>query len=189
VAARDDGDDRALVQELVRGDAGAWATFVERQGPVVLALVRRALHARGIRAGEADVDDLVSEVFTAFLERERALLRSFRFECSLRSWLAIVTQGRIGRWLRARKKTASLDEALLAEASDEQPIEAAAESELHARLKAAIETLPERDRVALRLFYEEHLSREEIGKVLGTSAAHTGVILDRARRKVRGIET
>ncbi len=183
-------DDREHVERLVSGDPGAWSTFVDRDGPLVLALVRRALHQRGIRAAEADVEDLVSEVFASFLERDRALLRQFRFECSWKSWLAIVTQGRIGKWLRARRApTTALEDVLVAEESGEGPVNQATRREDTERLREAVARLPERDRLALQLFYEEKLSREEIGKILGLSAAHAGVVLDRARKKLRGIET
>jgi RNA polymerase sigma-70 factor (ECF subfamily) len=187
VTEETDREDRRLVARLAEGDAAAWTEFVVRDGPLVLALVRRALHTRGIRAGDSDVEDIVSEVFAAFLERERHLVKSFRWGCSWRSWLAIVAQGRIGRWLRSRGKTAGvpLDEQLVAEESSEGPLAQADRADQAARLKAAIAKLPERDRIALRLFYEEKLSREEIGRVLATTAEHAGVILDRARRKLR----
>jgi RNA polymerase sigma-70 factor (ECF subfamily) len=179
--------DRELVARLAEGDAAAWSEFVSRDGPLVVALVRRALHNRGIRAGESDVDDIVGEVFAAFLERDRHLVKSFRFGCSWRSWLAIVAQGRIGRWLRSRGKTsgAPLDEQLVAEDSSEGPLAQADRADQATKLREAIARLPERDRIALRLFYEEKLSREEIGRVLATNAEHVGVILDRARRKLR----
>lgn len=187
MAERDDREDRELVARLADGDAGAWSQFVSRDGPLVVALVRRALHGRGIRASDADVDDLVSEVFASFLERDRHLVRSFRFGCSWRSWLAIVTQGRIGRWLRGRNKATGppLEDVVLAADSSDGPVETATRADQGEKLRAAVARLPERDRIALRLFYEEQLSREEIGSVLGTTAEHTGVILDRARRKLR----
>jgi RNA polymerase sigma-70 factor (ECF subfamily) len=187
VGDRDETDDRGLVARLAEGDAAAWSEFVARDGPLVLALVRRALHGRGIRASGADVDDIVSDVFAAFLERDRHLVRSFRWGCSWRSWLAIVAQGRIGRWLRGRAKARAmpLEDVLVADDSKDEPDRRASASDQAERLRRAVEKLPERDRIALRLFYEEKLSREEIGRVLGATPEHVGVILDRARRKLR----
>jgi RNA polymerase sigma-70 factor (ECF subfamily) len=182
-------EDQDLVARLAAGEPGAWNTFVARDGPLVVALVRRALHGRGVRASEADVEDLVSEVFTAFLERDRALVKQFRFECSWKSWLAIVTHGRIGRWLRARRAApVPIEEVLVAEESGEGPVNQATRSEEVTRLRDAVAKLPERDRLALQFFYEEKLSREEIGKILGLTAAHAGVVLDRARKKLRDSE-
>lgn len=183
-------DEREQVAKLARGDPAAWSAFVANEGPLVLALVRRALHARSVKASQADVDDLVAEVFAAFLDRERALVKQFRFECSWRSWIAIVTQGRVGKWLRARRApTTSLEEVLVAEESGEGPVRQAVRREDVERLREAIAKLPDRDRLALRLFYEEKLSREEIGRALGITPAHAGVVLDRARKKLRSIES
>lgn len=185
---QDDGEDRELVARLAEGDPGAWGQLVARDGPLVVALVRRTLHARGVRPSDADVDDIVGEVFAAFLERDRHLVRSFRFGCSWRSWLAIVAQGRVGRWLRARKKAAHgppLEEVVLAADSSEGPVAQAGRADEATKLRAAIARLPDRDRIALRLFYEEGLGREEVGRALGTTPEHAGVILDRARRKLR----
>ena len=58
-------------------------------------------------------------------------------------------------------------------------------SETQARLNAAIDDLPEKYRVPLVLAHLVHLSYEEIATLLGTNRNHVGVLLLRAKQRLR----
>src|SRR6478752_7421955 len=74
------GDDHALVQALRAGHPGAAAAFYDRQA----ARVRRAL--RSVLGADADVPDLLQEVFIRAIDRIGELEDFSR----VRSWLTTI---------------------------------------------------------------------------------------------------
>jgi len=51
--------------------------------------------------------------------------------------------------------------------SEDDPLFQCLKSEMHGRLKLAVENLPERERLVMNLYYFEELTMKEIGQVLG----------------------
>ena len=60
-----------------------------------------------------------------------------------------------------------------------------AERELGARVDAALQALPERQRLAITLFHYEGMSQIEVGEVLGISDEAVKSLLARARRTLK----
>ena len=63
----------------------------------------------------------------------------------------------------------------------------AEESQLVGALVAAIEQLPERDRLVMSLYYEEELNLKEIGSILEVSESRVSQILSANVKKLRAI--
>lgn len=57
---------------------------------------------------------------------------------------------------------------------------------LQEELTKAIERLPDRERLALSLYYQEELNLKEIGKILGVSESRVSQILRQASLRLRG---
>jgi RNA polymerase sigma-70 factor (ECF subfamily) len=161
--------EEALVHACAEGDAAAWREFVD----LTSGWVRRAAEGtlRGARA--ADVDDAVAEVYRKLLERNSALLRSFRAPFNLRAWLTIITRRTCLRTLR-RPTAVPLERDVVAPQVD-IPEETRA-------LERLLQKLPPEDRLVLDLFFRQDASYESIGAVLGISAESVG------KRKFRALE-
>ncbi len=160
-----------LVQACVDGDPAAWREFVD----LTSGWVRRAAEGalRGARA--ADVDDAVAEVYRKLLERNSALLRSFRAPFNLKAWLTVITRRTCLRTLR-RPAAAPLERDVVApEPKSTVPEEVRA-------LDGLLQKLPAEDRMVLDLFFREDATYEQIGAVLGISAESVG------KRKFRALE-
>lgn len=77
------------IAACIAGKKPAWDEFVRATAGVVHAAVRRAIAARGGRAG--DVEDRVQEVYLRLLQNEARLLRTFDpGKASLATWLTII---------------------------------------------------------------------------------------------------
>jgi len=63
----------------------------------------------------------------------------------------------------------------------------AEESQFVEALVAAIEQLPERDRLVMSLYYEEELNLKEIGSILDVSESRVSQILSANVKKLRAI--
>lgn len=137
---------------------------------------QRSLHlALGLVRESTDAEDVAQE----------ALIRAWRHHNCLRDpdlflpWLARITQREAARERDARRPAEELP--------DDLPTidESLARVELRADLDRAVRVLDERERLLVRLRYEEDLTQPAIAARLGMPEGTVKVLLHRARRKLR----
>jgi RNA polymerase sigma factor (sigma-70 family) len=183
----------ALVLACADGDPDAWVRFVDGHGPLIAALARRLLARRTGQAGDADVDEIVSRVFLALLRGERRLLRRYRPEFRLSTYLGVICRTEVGKHLR-RRRPASL-EAAAGEEGVEGPADPAAETPAAAlerrerdaaiaSLRPALERLQPRDRLLLTLKFVDGLDYARIAEVLRVRRDSVGQLLHRAKQRL-----
>jgi RNA polymerase sigma-70 factor (ECF subfamily) len=179
-----------LVRACAAGDASAWRRFVERYGPLVLALGRRMIARRIGRADDADVEEVAGEVFLALWKGDARLLRRYRPEFRLTTYLGVICRTEVGKLLRRRGRApVPAGEALEqhADPSAGSPLAALARDErreaIHG-LRAALGALPERDRLLLSLRYVEGLDYGAIADVLRVNRESVGQLLHRAKARL-----
>jgi RNA polymerase sigma-70 factor (ECF subfamily) len=174
--------ERALVQRARSGDRSAFGELVNRH-------MQRAYYiALGLTGSHDDALDLSQEAFA----------RAFRARASLDpdrpfyAWLYQIVRRLCFNFLRDRStRRRRLDEAtpwLTAEAgaraAQSDPARSAERSELRARVQAAIEKLPEREREVLVLKEYEGLRYREIAELVGIPIGTVMSRLYYARRKL-----
>lgn len=171
-----DGDtgDAALLARYAGGDPVAARLLTARHAPRVFAVARRMLGER------TEAEDVTQE----------AMLRLWRIapdweagQASLGTWLYRVAANLCIDRLRRRREVAS---DRLPERADEAP---GALSRMEAddratALHAALETLPDRQRLAVILRHFEERSNPEIAQILDTSVEAVESLLGRARREL-----
>jgi RNA polymerase sigma-70 factor, ECF subfamily len=147
--------DSQLIERVAGGDRDAFTELYRRFGRPVLAMAQRQLGDSG-RAEEA-----AQETFAAVWRSAR----SYRPERGSGSaWLyAVARHAIIDRARQRREPAAELPEGVSVEAGPEEQAEIAW---LAWRVHAALERLPERERVVLELAYWSGLSQSEIASYL-----------------------
>lgn len=125
-------------------------------------------HVRSFFVTHEEADDIVQNTF---VKAWRSLPR-FRAEASLYTWLYKISTNETLTFIRNRKSkaTVSLDD-------DDQYLQLpSVETGTHrsgeyiaAKLKAAIEQLPEKQRIVFNMKYFEEMKYEEMSEILGTS--------------------
>ncbi|MDE3167968.1 MAG: sigma-70 family RNA polymerase sigma factor [Acidobacteriota bacterium] len=176
-----------FLERLRRRDPEALAGAVEEHAKPLF----RA--ARGMGFAAADAEDLVQDVFTTFLER----LEAFEGRSQLRTWLF----GILHRKAMERRRGAAVDERT-------DPIDSVFEArfdlrghwvrppadlerlllsqEAGERIRGCMEGLTANQREAFALREVEGLETAEICKILEITVTHFGVLLHRARARLRG---
>jgi RNA polymerase sigma-70 factor (ECF subfamily) len=197
-------DDVALVREIVRGAEAALATLYDRYGDAVFAAAYRLTADRGI------AEEVVQETFLALWNRAEL----FDPEAgSLSAWLHAIGRNRAVDRLRAAGRRPRLVTVASPSAPDESetqaleraiaggtvvagaaqppgPEDSAAAGVLRDAIRAAIEAMPDHERLVILLAYQEELSQTEIADrlewPLGTVKTRTRRALLRLREALGG---
>jgi RNA polymerase sigma-70 factor (ECF subfamily) len=163
----------------------SWEDFVDRFIGLVIHVINHTAQSRSIRLAPEDREDLASEVFLAIVNDDFAVLRRFRGESSLATYLTVVARRVVVRELLKRKAAAPIGEGLDEVASSENgagPIERLNNREQVERLIGQL-TGAEAD--VVRLYHLEGKSYREISSQMGIAENSIGPTLSRARDKMR----
>lgn len=184
-------DDMELIQRAVSGEQSAFKMLEKKYRGAITSLIRRMMHSH-----PNDVDDLVQETFIKAFQA----LANFNNEYAFSTWLYKIASNHCIDFLRKKRlKAFSIDQPIeTKEGTVEYEIydnSTAPDLELHNRERTkiiidAINDLPEKYKIVIKMRHEEDLDYQEIADKLdiplGTVKAH----LFRARailyKKLRG---
>jgi RNA polymerase sigma-70 factor (ECF subfamily) len=95
--------DRQLLQRCLARQPHAWEDFVDRFLGLVLHVVTHTGRSRSIAISTHDLEDLTAEVFTAILADDYAVLRRFRGQSSLATYLTVIARRVVVKELLRRR--------------------------------------------------------------------------------------
>jgi len=168
--------DDDLVAAVARGDEQACRLLMERHLPRMIALARRML------GNQADAEDVAQEVFLrVWTHAERWQPGRAQFG----TWLHRVATNLCLDRLRKRRPE-NIDDIPEPVSGDPRPDENLERRELAERVEAALQALPERQRLAIVLSHFQGLSNIEAAEILEVSVEAVESLLGRARRQLRG---
>lgn len=175
--------DRKLLQCCLDRAPRAWQNFVDRFLGLVIHVANHVAESRGVKLDQASRDDLVAEVFLVLVADDFSVLRKFRRNCSLATYLTVISRRVIIRRLNAGNKnmasTSSLEAPVIDDGSHKR-IENA--EEVHKLLSQ----LDEREASIVRMYHLDGKSYDEISRLTGLAVNSIGPVLTRARAKMRG---
>jgi len=165
-----------LLGAASRGDERAWGVLVDRYGRRIFALVKS-------RCGNSDVaEDITQSVFATVAAKLGAgeYVEQGRFE----AWLFRVTMNRLRDYVRrVRRRPESVDAQALGDVRAADP-ESTPAADL-ARLRSAMERLPEADREIIELRHHGDMSFKDMADMLGEPI---GTLLARHHRALRKLK-
>ena len=179
-----------LVRACADGDPAAWERFVDRYGTLIAALARRMLARRTGHAVAADVDEVVSGVFFALVKGERRLLRRYRPEFRLSTYLGVICRTEVGRHARSSKRNPrSLGDDIEQEGVDPGPTPSAAlerreREDAVGSVRRAIDEMAPRDRLLLTMRFIDGADYGVIADVLRVRRDSVGQLLHRAKERL-----
>ena len=180
--------DKTLLERCLAREPSAWRDFVDRFMGLVVHVINHTARARSIRLSPADRDDLCAEVFLTIVKDDLTVLRRFRGQSSLATYLTVIARRVVVRKLIAEKNAAKLRQSSRDRAIE---IQAAAETEPERRLNdqeqvdRLIEGLEDREAEVVRMYHLEGKSYREISRLFGLPENSIGPLLSRAREKMR----
>jgi len=179
--------DRKLLQRCLNRKPHAWEDFVDRFLGLAVHVIRHTAKSRSIRVNPQDEEDLAAEFFLAVVNDDFAVLRRFRGDSSLATYLTVVARRIVVRELLKRKTASGLKDSAerqeeAAVAALEQPEERIDNREEVERL---IQGLNRIEADIVRLYHLEGKSYQEISSTVGMPENSIGPTLSRARAKMR----
>ena len=179
--------DRALLARCFARKPRAWEDFVDRYLGVVVHVINHSAQCRSIRLTPEDREDLVSEVFLSIVKNDFAILRHFREESSLATYLTVVARRIIVQKLLERKSTAPLSDADSvsshgANGDHNLPVQRVIDRDEIERL---LKDLEGSEAQIVRMYHLEGKSYQEISSAVGMPENSVGPTLSRARQKMR----
>lgn len=183
--------DRDLLRRCLAGEPSSWNDFVDRFLGLFIHVVQHTAHARSVRLADEDVDDLCAEVFVALLDRDFAVLRQFRGDSSLATYLTVIARRIVVREMAQRRMAEALGHVHAHQTSVD--LAGSERRELQRvddrdELQQMLAGLPDMDAKIVRQYHLEGRSYREISAVLGVPENSIGPTLSRARAKLRGRE-
>jgi RNA polymerase sigma-70 factor, ECF subfamily len=169
-----DDSDEALMARVARGDEPAFRALARRHLPVMVGLARRIL------GNAADAEDVAQEAML------RVWVHAPRWQplALFRTWLTRVT---VNLCLDRKRRAPWVELEAAGDIVDPTPgaSEQAEQSERERQVAEAIAKLPDRQRVAIVLTYNEGMSNGEVAEALGTSVSAVETLLVRGKQNLR----
>jgi len=180
--------DRNLLQRCLGRKPRAWEDFVDRFMGLVVHVVRHTAQARNVSLTAEDRDDLCADVFLKIIENDFTLLRSFRGEASLATYLTVVARRIVVRNLLRRTVANRVD-------AQAPPAATSAVADPHVSVEQQVadreqigrllDELKDSEAEVVRMFHLEGKSYQQISAATGVPENSIGPILSRAREKMR----
>ncbi len=177
--------DRELLRDCLADDSDAWRGFCDRFIGLVIHVVYHTTNSWNIRISDETRDDLVSDVFVALLDKDFAVLRRFRGECSLATFLAVVARRIVLRRISQMKLKSEVRSLSEMDMEPESADNATMNYDNADLVEDSLAKLSSPEAAAIRMFHLEGKTYQEIGSHLGMPENSIGPFLSRARDKIR----
>jgi RNA polymerase sigma-70 factor, ECF subfamily len=178
--------DRNLLERCLQGKPRAWEDFVDRFMGLVVHVVTHTAQCRSIRLSPHDRDDLMGEVFLNIIKDDLALMRHFRGQSSLATYLTVIARRIVVRQLLRQKAAPLTDQAVVSQQeSAESPADVQERLGNREEVERLLVELQEGEARIVRMYHLEGKSYQEISAAVGMPENSIGPVLSRARSKMR----
>lgn len=181
-------DDRKLIAECIRGNQTAWSQLVDEFGGAVHDAARFTLTRVLGASQEEDVANVVQGVFLGLCDKNFHRMRSFQGKSSFKTWITSVTTRFALNYIRTEKRKGSLKFAQLDDSNGDMPARSEFSSlpvDEQEALFRAIEQLPRRERLLIKLFYFDGLSYKAIADIVRVPVNSISPLMMRAKETLK----
>jgi RNA polymerase sigma factor (sigma-70 family) len=181
-------EDRQIVDRCIRGESRSWDILVDRYGPTVYEAARFTLRRVLGAVQDDDVENVAQAVLLGLCDKGFHRLKLFQARSSFRTWVTSVTCRFALNYVRTEKRKGSLKHGPLDPSVAELPDGEAGllpGAEEREKLHGALEKLPPRERLLLKLFYFDGLSYKAIADVMKIPVNSISPFMMRAKESLR----
>lgn len=175
--------DRNLLQRCLARRPGAWEEFVDRFLGLILHVVDHTAQSRSLALSPQDREDLAADTLARLVDQDFAVLRRFRGESSLATYLTVVARRVVVRGLMKRRPASAEQDA------DVLPDDVEFERRVDDRdeVQRLLQSLTGQEARIVELYHLQGKTYQEISEELGVSINSIGPALSHAREKMRAM--
>lgn len=179
-------DERELLDRCLNKQVGAWNDFVDQYLGLIYRVIHFTAYHRSANIGPEDIEDLAAEVLLQIVANDYGVLRQFQGRSSFATYLTVIARRIcVHALMRKQNKPATVPlQSNLADGKKPGHLPDASSESLD-EIHHLLGKLPPRVREAVRLFYLEGRSYEEISVQLGIPVNSIGPVLARAKTYLR----
>lgn len=200
--------DRELIQRCLSRTPQAWSEFVDRYIGLVIHTINHTAKARSLFVTEQDIEDYTAEAFLQIVNDDFAVLRRFKGNSSLATYLAVIVRRIVVREFVQRRHPRTTETAGTHESPDSEEGEASLVYAFRLSLDhpeavpdtqspadqlltnqeivtQLLSVLDGNEREIVKLYHLEGRSYQEISGLTGVPENSIGPTLSRARQRLR----
>ena len=167
-------DDDDLIQKISERDLTAFQKLVEHHKAFVYNTCYNFIGNH--QQAEETAQDVFLQIYkSASAFRHQSKVSTWLYRIAVNRSLNVIRRNKRSRWIK------SLTTEEIKEARGKEPDKLLEKKEMKALLKAAVDSLPEKQRTVFILNKYENLSAKEIGEILGISSNSVEVRIHRAK--------
>ena len=188
-------EERGLLTKCFSGDMEAGEALVRRFSNLVYQAVQHTFLVKHVRYTKEDLQDLHNTVFLRLFEEECKKLRQYEGKngCSLATWIRLIAVRTVLDHLRKkgvdsiarRDALISLDEVYGLKGDDCDGVALLERAEKERLLRQGIKNLPPRDRLFMKLHFDQGLPVAEVAAAMQISVENVYIIKHRAIQRLR----
>ena len=188
-------EDRRLLVQCIAGDREASEVFVRRFSNLIYKSVLYTLRTKHVAYTQQDLEDLHNTIFLQLFEKGCKKLMQYEGinGCSLASWIRIVAVRMVLNHVRKKgldaitwqKRQIPFDELHDLKGGTVEPLVLMEEAEKERLLQDGIQSLPPRDRLFMKLHFDQGLPVEEVASAMRITIQNVYTLKHRAIQKLR----
>jgi RNA polymerase sigma-70 factor (ECF subfamily) len=180
--------DKELLQRCLTKQPGSWNDFVDRFLSLIYHVVQHTAYLRSVKLTPEDMEDIAAEILLQIVADDYKLLRQFRGQANLSTYLTVIARRicvhELNRRQAVRDAIRRGDVKAPAEPVEDN-IAATKSLESLEEVERLLRKLKGPEREIVRLFYLEGRTYEEISTETNVPVNTIGSVLSRARKKLR----
>jgi len=178
--------DRQLLDRCLEKQPDAWKDFVDRFIGLFVHVIEHNSYLRSIPIRPEQIDDLCAEIFMEILKDEYAVLRRFRRQSSLATYLAVIARRVTIREMSKRRMAEELGHvSAVTKPSSRRSEVPEARIDNRDEVEFLLSGLSGEEAEIVRLYHLEGRSYREISRELGVPENTIGPLLSRTRERLR----
>lgn len=188
-------DDRYLVEACLKKDLAAWSSLVKKYSALVCIAIKNRLERYDLRLSRQDIEDIKQGVFADIWQGNK--LKAIENRADISYWIAIISGNAAMEHFRKKDarlwaRTVSLsgkigegalEDILPSEVTD--PEKKIARAETEDRIDLAIESLPEKEKLMIKLHLIHDKKYHEIAVLLDVPKGTVSSYIKRGKEKLR----
>jgi len=172
--------DQNLVESCLEGNPGSWNQLVDDHTQLFWHVIHQVAFRLRFNLRPQDTEDICSEVYLEILRNKMALLRRYKAQSKLSTYLCVVAQRKAREEIQKRKK-------LLTPGYNTDFKSALTETVPDEVLRDEIGKLSKDQQAALKMKYLLGLTHKEMAKILQLSINSIGSLLSRSKKNLKGM--